>query len=111
MYRLSGFNWGNLVSQKRNTCWGTSRSVATSLIVRNAEGDFLARDRDIESVEAGELLAIRTAGAYGFVQASNYNSRPRSAEVMVENSSWRTVRTRETYEDLIRGERIERART
>lgn len=67
-------------------------------------GDFLARGRDMEIVEVGELLAIRTAGAYGFTQSSNYNSRPRAAEVLVDNKSWRIVRTRETYEDLIRGE-------
>ncbi len=67
-------------------------------------GDFLARGRDMEIVEAGELLAIRTAGAYGFAQASNYNSRPRAAEVLVENGSWRIIRSRETHEDLIRGE-------
>lgn len=67
-------------------------------------GDFLARGRDMEIAEAGELLAIRTAGAYGFVQSSNYNSRPRAAEVLVENGSWRTVRARETYDDLTRGE-------
>jgi diaminopimelate decarboxylase len=67
-------------------------------------GDFLARGRDMEIVESGELLAIRTAGAYGFAQSSNYNSRPRAAEVLVENGSWRIIRSRETYEDLIRGE-------
>jgi diaminopimelate decarboxylase len=67
-------------------------------------GDFLAHGRDIEAVEEGELLAVRTAGAYGFVQSSNYNSRPRAAEVLVEGDRWRIIRKRETYEDLIRGE-------
>ena len=67
-------------------------------------GDFLARERDMVLVETGELLAIRTAGAYGFVQASNYNSRPRAAEVLVENVTWRVIRSRETLDDLIRGE-------
>jgi diaminopimelate decarboxylase len=67
-------------------------------------GDFLARARDMEVVEPGELLAIATAGAYGFVQASNYNSRPRAAEVLVEGGGWRVIRARETYADLIRGE-------
>ncbi|HYP12930.1 MAG TPA: diaminopimelate decarboxylase [Bryobacteraceae bacterium] len=67
-------------------------------------GDFLARARDIPDVEAGELLVIRTAGAYGFVQASNYNSRPRPAEVLIENGGWRIIRQRESYEDLVRGE-------
>jgi len=67
-------------------------------------GDFLARDRDLPDVFPGDLLAICTAGAYGFAQASNYNSRPRAAEVMVENRSWRVIRRREAYEDLVRGE-------
>jgi diaminopimelate decarboxylase len=67
-------------------------------------GDFFAQDRALPDAQAGELLALMTAGAYGFVQASNYNSRPRVAEVLVEGNEWRTVRRRETYEDLIRGE-------
>ncbi|MBI1898174.1 MAG: diaminopimelate decarboxylase [Acidobacteria bacterium] len=67
-------------------------------------GDFLARDRKISDVFPGDLLALLTAGAYGFVAASNYNSRPRAAEVMVEGGRWRVVRARETFEDLIRGE-------
>jgi diaminopimelate decarboxylase len=67
-------------------------------------GDFLARDREIPDVQPGEWLAVSSAGAYGFVQASNYNSRPRGAEVLVDGSQWRIIRSRETYEDLIRGE-------
>ena len=67
-------------------------------------GDFLARDREMADVQPGDYLAISSAGAYGFVQASNYNSRPRAAEVLVEGDHWRVVRERETYEDLIRGE-------
>jgi diaminopimelate decarboxylase len=67
-------------------------------------GDFLARGRAMPEVFPGDLLAICTAGAYGFTQSSNYNSRLRAAEVMVEGSSWRTIRERETYEDLVRGE-------
>ncbi len=67
-------------------------------------GDFLAKDRELPGVMPGDLLAICTAGAYGFTQSSNYNSRPRSAEVLVEGDRWRVVRARETYEDLVRGE-------
>jgi diaminopimelate decarboxylase len=52
----------------------------------------------------GDYLAVCTAGAYGFVAASNYNSRPRPPEVLVENGEFRVVRRRETFEDLIRGE-------
>jgi diaminopimelate decarboxylase len=67
-------------------------------------GDFLARDREMAQFLPGDLLAIQSAGAYGFVQSSNYNSRPRAAEVMIEGSSWRVVRKRESLEDLVRGE-------
>ncbi|MBY0373354.1 MAG: diaminopimelate decarboxylase [Bryobacteraceae bacterium] len=69
-------------------------------------GDFLAKDRTLAAAAAGDFLAIETAGAYGFVQASNYNTRPRVAEVLVEGSAWRVVRERESYEDLVRGETI-----
>jgi diaminopimelate decarboxylase len=69
-------------------------------------GDFLARDRELADVQPGEYLAIASAGAYGFVQSSNYNSRPRVPEVLVEGDRWRTIRERESYEDLIRGERL-----
>ncbi len=67
-------------------------------------GDFLARDRELPQVFPGDLLAICSAGAYGFAQSSNYNSRPRAVEVLVEGETWRVVRRRETNEDLIRGE-------
>lgn len=69
-------------------------------------GDFLARDREIADVLPGDLLAVATVGAYGFVSASNYNSRVRPPEVLVEGGQWRTIRDRETCEDLVRGERI-----
>ncbi|HEY3636814.1 MAG TPA: diaminopimelate decarboxylase [Rhizomicrobium sp.] len=67
-------------------------------------GDFLARDRQMSNVMPGDFLAVCTAGAYGFVLSSNYNSRPRAPEVLVEGASYRIIRRRETYEDLIRGE-------
>jgi len=69
-------------------------------------GDFLARDRELADLQPGEFLAIASAGAYGFVQASNYNSRPRAPEVLVEGDRWRIIRERESYQDLIRGESI-----
>ena len=69
-------------------------------------GDFLARDRAMALVTEGDLLAIGTAGAYGFAQASNYNTRPRAVEVLVEGAAWRVVRTREVYQDLVRGESL-----
>ncbi|MBS1877393.1 MAG: diaminopimelate decarboxylase [Acidobacteria bacterium] len=67
-------------------------------------GDFLARDREMPDLRGGDLLAIMTAGAYGFAQASNYNSRPRPAEVLVDGKGWRIVRRRESYDDLIQPE-------
>ncbi|MES1945494.1 diaminopimelate decarboxylase [Salinisphaera sp. PC39] len=67
-------------------------------------GDFLGRDRDLALAE-GDLLAVRSAGAYGFVMASNYNSRPRPPEVMVDGTAAHEVRARETLADLMRGER------
>jgi diaminopimelate decarboxylase len=66
--------------------------------------DFLALDRELASVYPGDYLAVLTAGAYGFVQSSNYNSRTRAAEVLVEGDQWRVIRKRETYADLVRGE-------
>jgi diaminopimelate decarboxylase len=67
-------------------------------------GDFLARAREIANVMPGDLLAICTAGAYGFVAASNYNARPRAPEILVEGGKYRVVRKRESLDDLIRGE-------
>jgi diaminopimelate decarboxylase len=69
-------------------------------------GDFLARDRQMANVMPGDFIAVCAAGAYGFVQASNYNSRPRAPEVLVEGSAYRIVRRRETYADLVRGETV-----
>lgn len=67
-------------------------------------GDFLARDFFLPPVEPGDLLAIGAAGAYGFVQSSNYNSRPRSAEILVKRNDFCVIRKRETPIDLMRGE-------
>ena len=69
-------------------------------------GDFLAKDRVLPTFREGEGLAILSAGAYGFVMASNYNSRPRAAEVLVSGNKFAIVRSRETVQDLIRGERV-----
>ncbi|MDR2611308.1 MAG: diaminopimelate decarboxylase [Deltaproteobacteria bacterium] len=69
-------------------------------------GDFLARDRELPVVAPCDLLAVFGAGAYGFTMSSNYNSRPRAAEILAEAGSARVVRLRETYEDLVRGEPI-----
>jgi len=69
-------------------------------------GDFLAQSREMEPVESGELLAIMSAGAYGFSMSSNYNSRPRATEVLVDGAEYHVIRSRETYDDLVLGERI-----
>ncbi len=68
--------------------------------------DFLARDHKLPETAPGELLAVLSAGAYGFPMASQYNSRPRAAEVMVKGDRYTVVRDRETCEDLIKGERF-----
>lgn len=67
-------------------------------------GDFLAHERQFPPVQRGDLVAIFTAGAYGMVMASQYNSRPRAAEVLVSGETSRLIRRRETYEDLIAAE-------
>jgi diaminopimelate decarboxylase len=66
--------------------------------------DFLAKDRSFPSLEDGDLIAVRSAGAYGFAMSSNYNGRPRAAEVLVRGDRFAVVRERETLEDLVRGE-------
>jgi diaminopimelate decarboxylase len=69
-------------------------------------GDFLARDRVMPRFEPGDLVAVMSAGAYGFAMSSNYNSRPRVAEVLVKDGAFHLIRERESYADLIRGEQI-----
>ncbi len=68
-------------------------------------GDFLGKGRELAIAE-GDLLAVRGAGAYGFAMSSNYNTRPRAAEVMVDGTQVHLVRARETLDDLLRGERV-----
>jgi len=69
-------------------------------------GDFFARDRKLGPIEPGDLLALLDAGAYGMAQSSNYNSRPRAAEVLVEGAKARLIRRRETMEDLLATEMV-----
>jgi diaminopimelate decarboxylase len=66
----------------------------------------LAKDRPLPPLAQGDLVAVMSAGAYGFSMSSNYNSRPRVAEVLVEGSDYHVIRQRESYEDLVRGETI-----
>lgn len=69
-------------------------------------GDFLAKDRDMPLIASGELLAVLSAGAYGFSMSSNYNSRRRVTEVLVNGSEFNVIKRRETLKDLIKGEQI-----
>ena len=69
-------------------------------------GDFLARDRELPGLERGERIAVLGAGAYGFVMASNYNTRPRPAEVIVDEGRWWVSRPRERLDELYRTERV-----
>jgi diaminopimelate decarboxylase len=71
-------------------------------------GDFLAKNRELHLIDQGDLLAVMSAGAYGFSMSSNYNSRPRAAEILVKGSEYCIVRERETYNDLVKGEKIPR---
>jgi diaminopimelate decarboxylase len=79
-------------------CWQIVGPVCES-------GDFLARDREL-ALAAGDLLALRGAGAYGFVMSSNYNSRPRACEVVVDGDSAHLARPRETHADLFARETV-----
>ena len=69
-------------------------------------GDFLAKDREVPDARPGDLLSVMSAGAYGFTMASNYNSRPRPPEILVQGDHFAVIRQRETYDDLVRGESI-----
>ena len=69
-------------------------------------GDFLAKDRSLPDVRPGEALAVMSAGAYGFVMSSNYNSRPRVPEALVKDGEIHVIRARESYDDLVKGETI-----
>lgn len=69
-------------------------------------GDFFAKDRELPAVDAGDLLVLQTAGAYAFSMASNYNTRPRPVEVLVDGERFAVVGTRETFDDLVRRERL-----
>lgn len=69
-------------------------------------GDYLAKDRSLPELHRDDLVAVMSAGAYGFTMASNYNSRPRPPEILVRGSEYHVIRERETYDDLVRGERI-----
>jgi diaminopimelate decarboxylase len=85
----------------------TRRALTADIVGPICEtGDCFARDRQIQELGEGEYLALLSAGAYGYVMASRYNSRPMPAEVLVQGSSFELVNARETFEHMIAGERI-----
>jgi len=93
--------------KRTNAARSASEKVLADVVGPICEsGDFLAQERYMEPVEPGELLAMMSAGAYGFAMSSNYNSRPRAAEVLVDGDNYFVIRDRETYDDLVRHERI-----
>ena len=86
---------------------GGGRLVSSDVVGPICEsGDIFSKDRPLPAQEAGNRLALLSAGAYGFVMASNYNTRPRAAEVLVDGARHRVVRERETVADLLRGETV-----
>ena len=95
--------WQNIIPVQRSAA-GQSRVYDVVGPICET-GDFLGKEREL-SIETGDLLAIRSSGAYGFSMSSNYNSRPRAAEVMVDGDSHQLVRARENFADLVRGESV-----
>lgn len=96
-------SWQNIQAVKQHS---DTEVVSYDIVGPICEtGDFLGKDRDL-AIEQGDLLAIRSAGAYGFAMSSNYNSRPRAAEVMVDGDKIHLVRERETIKDLFAGEHV-----
>ncbi len=86
----------------------TGRTTVADVVGPVCEsGDFLALDRQVDDAQPGNLLAVKSTGAYGFVMASNYNSRPRPVEVLVDGDRFGVITKRETYEDLVRNENAE----
>jgi len=83
----------------------TGRTTVADVVGPICEsGDFLALDRQIDDAQPGDLLAVQSTGAYGFVMASNYNSRPRPAEVLVDGNKFAVITERASYDDLVRNE-------
>ncbi len=92
------------VRQVKETSAGTQKADMVGPICET--GDFLAKDQELPHAQPGDLLAVMSAGAYGFTMSSNYNSRPRVAEVLVSEDKYTIIKERETYQNLIQGEAI-----
>jgi diaminopimelate decarboxylase len=112
LYGAFHFAWpvephGGLVPPSRRKDLNVPGSQLVDIVGPVCEsGDFLAKDRHLPPVKRGDLICLFSAGAYGFVMSSQYNARPRAAEVLVEGDAARLIRRRETYDDLVAGERI-----
>lgn len=112
LYGAFHFAWpvkphGNIVPPSRSATLNLDGTYLVDIVGPVCEsGDFLAKDRRLPPVNRGDLICIFTAGAYGFVMSSQYNSRPRAAEVLVEGAAPRLIRRRETYDDLVLAERL-----
>jgi len=104
LLRPSLYNaYHNVLPVKKNN----RRKVLSDVVGPICEsGDFLAKNRDLNRLSQGDLVAVMSAGAYGFTMSSNYNSRPRVAEVLVKGSEFFLIRERERYKDLIEGTKI-----
>ncbi|MEP6507478.1 MAG: diaminopimelate decarboxylase [Gemmatimonadales bacterium] len=103
LIRPSHYNAYHRIEAVRATANRTTADVVGPVC---ESGDFLGLQRDVDDVQPGELVAVLSAGAYGFVMSSNYNSRPRVAEVIVDGGRFGVVAARETYSDLIRNETL-----
>ncbi len=107
LYEAFHFIWPTAVAaecvpQKRAKGYATAGTEEVDIVGPICEGtDFFAKDRPLPPVSRGDLLAIFTAGAYGYTMASNYNARPLVAEVLVDGDTFSVIRRRQTYEDLI----------
>ncbi len=96
--------WHQIVPVLKPADTETERSDVVGPICET--GDYLAQDRELPPVKAGDVLAVMSAGAYGFTMASNYNTRPMPAEILVDGAEAHLVRERQTLEDLVRGEHV-----
>ncbi len=105
LLRPSHYNSFHRISSVREDAGGSLRRVDVVGPVCES-GDFLGLDRDLPDLDVGDLIAVHSAGAYGFCMSSNYNSRPRAAEVLVDGNRFSLIRERESYEDLVRNEHV-----
>ncbi len=97
---------GNLPGARNKTIDAVNGEVVDVVGPICESGDYLAKGRLLPQTKRGDLLAVFTAGAYGFAMSSNYNNRPRAPEVLVDGSSYKIIRRRETLEDLVAAERV-----